>query len=173
MSTIDYEAIAKKYNISPATVMHVAHAIQTGNGTQAQFNHPELGGSGQWMPGMVMIGDAFNQTLKAKVNNLCTELAEAYRANKLSDAPQAMSSMSMQWEDEFAGATMRGAQNDTRYAVFADQQRLIILRGGQRLTYALGDHEITGVAQQQSGAAQGLVFTTRRGTIAEVDLTQI
>lgn len=173
MSTIDYEALAAKHGFSPAVVMHVAHAIQTGNGTQAQFNHPELGGAGQWMPGMVMIGDAFNQTLKAKVNNLCTDLAEAYRADKLPDAPTAMSGMSMQWEDEFAGASIRGAQNDMRYAVFPDQKRLIVMRGGKRYTYALGDHEIIGVAQQQSNAVQGLVFQTRRGTIAEADLTQL
>jgi hypothetical protein len=47
-----------------------------GHGTMAQFDHPDLGGRGQWMPGgMVIVGDMFNQALKAIVDGLCTELA--------------------------------------------------------------------------------------------------
>ena len=36
----------------------------------------ELGGGGQWMRGgMTMVGDMFNNSLKAAVDNLCTELS--------------------------------------------------------------------------------------------------
>ena len=42
----------------------------------AQFSHPELGGPGQWSRGgMTMIGDMFNDALKTKVKQLCSELA--------------------------------------------------------------------------------------------------
>ena len=42
----------------------------------AQFNHPELGGMGQWLrTGMVMIGDMFDTSLKRCVSDLSTELA--------------------------------------------------------------------------------------------------
>ncbi|MFM8524351.1 MAG: hypothetical protein ACKOCM_01815, partial [Cyanobacteriota bacterium] len=40
------------------------------------FNHPELGGSGQWMAsGMMMIGDMFNNGLKARVDGLCRDVS--------------------------------------------------------------------------------------------------
>jgi hypothetical protein len=36
-------------------------AVSAGGGTLAQFDHAELGGSGQWMSGgMTMVGDMFN-----------------------------------------------------------------------------------------------------------------
>jgi hypothetical protein len=51
-------------------------SVINGNGSMAQFSHPEFGGSGQWMQGgMTMIGDMFNNYLKGRVDNLCAELA--------------------------------------------------------------------------------------------------
>jgi hypothetical protein len=41
----------------------------------AQFSHPDFGGMSQWSPGMTMVGDIFNNSLKAKLDALCTELA--------------------------------------------------------------------------------------------------
>ena len=49
-------------------------ALVHGRG-QAQFNHPELGGMGQWSGGMLQIGDMFNAGLKAKVAAACADLA--------------------------------------------------------------------------------------------------
>ena len=49
-----------------------------GRGGMAQFNHPEFAGSAQWMNGgMMMLGDMFNQGLKARVDGLCQGLAAA------------------------------------------------------------------------------------------------
>ena len=45
------EKLAEKYGFSVAAVQTLATALQRGHGKQAQFNHPELGGMGQWMPG--------------------------------------------------------------------------------------------------------------------------
>src|ERR1700691_2645343 len=59
-------------------------ALAQGNGRQAQFNHPELGGMGQWSQGgMIMIGDMFNQGLKHRVDALCNELTDFLRSQPL------------------------------------------------------------------------------------------
>ena len=49
-------------------------ALERGGGQLAQFSHPELGGYGQWMPGMTQIGDMFNYELRDRVERLCQEL---------------------------------------------------------------------------------------------------
>ena len=52
-------------------------AVHAGGGTMAQFSIPELGGSGQWMRGgMTMVGNMFDNALKARVDALCSELAQ-------------------------------------------------------------------------------------------------
>lgn len=68
--------IAQRYNFSPDAVFSMLLSVINGNGSMAQFNHPEFGGSGQWMRGgMIMLGDMFNNGLKNSVGNLCQELA--------------------------------------------------------------------------------------------------
>jgi hypothetical protein len=68
--------LAQRYGVSIDAVMTLLQALLAGNGSMAQFNHPEFGGSGQWMQGgMIMVGDMFNQGLKARVDGLCSELA--------------------------------------------------------------------------------------------------
>jgi hypothetical protein len=65
--------IAQQHNVSEDAAYHVLMAVNQGGGTQAQFNHPELGGSGQWMAGgMTMVGDMFNHGLKSLVDSLCS-----------------------------------------------------------------------------------------------------
>jgi len=62
-------------------------ALEQGNGRQAQFNHPDLGGMGQWSQGgMIMVGDMFNQGLKYRVDALCNELAGLLRSQPLAEA---------------------------------------------------------------------------------------
>ena len=59
-----------------------AQLARAKHGSQAQFNHPDLGGMGQWSGGgMIMIGDMFNQGLKHRVDALCNELAGLVRSN--------------------------------------------------------------------------------------------
>ena len=80
--------LAQRYNVSTDAVLTLLHALVNGHGTMAQFDHPELGGRGQWMQGgMVMVGDMFNNALKAKVTELCTALASLFAADFLSDSP--------------------------------------------------------------------------------------
>ncbi len=69
--------IAQRYNFSPDAVFSMLQSVINGNGSMAQFNHPEFGGSGQWMKGgMIMLGDMFNYYLKNSVGGLCQELSD-------------------------------------------------------------------------------------------------
>ena len=69
--------LAQRYGVGADAVMTLLQALLNGKGTMAQFDHRELGGAGQWMPGgMTMVGDMFNHGLKAKVDGLCSELSQ-------------------------------------------------------------------------------------------------
>ena len=68
--------LAQRYGFSPAAVLCMLDAVIHGQGSMAQFNHPEFGGSGQWMSGgMTMLSDLFNHALKGRVEGLCHDLA--------------------------------------------------------------------------------------------------
>ena len=68
--------LAQRHGFGPAAVLCMLDAVIHGHGSMAQFNHPEFGGSGQWMPGgMTMLSDMFNHTLKGRVEGLCHDLA--------------------------------------------------------------------------------------------------
>ncbi len=84
--------LAQRYGVSTDAVLTLLHALVDGNGTMAQFDHRELGGRGQWMRGgMVMVGDMFNQALKATVDGLCVELSSLLVASHLLQAQPARS----------------------------------------------------------------------------------
>jgi hypothetical protein len=69
-------SLAQRYHFSPDAVFSLLLSVINGNGSMAQFNHREFGGSGQWMKGgMIMLGDMFNNGLKNSVAGLCQELA--------------------------------------------------------------------------------------------------
>ena len=69
--------IAQRYGLSRESVLAMLFAVHAGGGTMAQFSIPELGGSGQWMRGgMTMVGNMFDNALKARVDALCGELAQ-------------------------------------------------------------------------------------------------
>ena len=72
------QIVADRHGVSLDAVRHLMRALEAGNGTMAQFDHPELGGMGQWFSGgMVMVGRMFDAELKARVAGLCAELADA------------------------------------------------------------------------------------------------
>lgn len=71
------DGIAQRYGYSTEAVLSMLQSVINGNGSMAQFNHPEFAGSGQWMRGgMTMVSDMFNNNLKNTINNLCSELAQ-------------------------------------------------------------------------------------------------
>jgi hypothetical protein len=96
--------IAQRYNFSPDAVFSMLQSVINGNGSMAQFNHPEFGGSGQWMRGgMTMLGDMFNHNLKHSVGGLCQELA-----NLIANQPGLIQSGSFQSQNQ-------GAQQQSNY----------------------------------------------------------
>jgi hypothetical protein len=174
--------IAQRHGFSTQAVESMLESVINGNGSMAQFNHPEFGGGGQWMSGgMTMIGDMFNGYLKGRVDNLCSELARL-----ISNQPDLMRSGSFQsqsqngstqyngsnnsngsgngnslfapappdwWGPDLRFPNSTGGQNDMRYAYFAQARRLAIDVGGQVTVYDTLDHSIGGVSQQSSGYA--------------------
>lgn len=183
--------IAQRYNLSTDAVLHMLIAVNNGNGTQAQFNLPELGGMGQWsIGGMTMVGDMFNNGLKATVDALCNELSQALGSQQVFEpyrpAPMGTQSQSQghgsgaslyvqgggygnSWPPELGTPSSTGAQNNLRYAVFPQTRRLAIDFGGRVEVYDTGDHQIGGVGQQQSGD-QSLTFTSQYGLVRVADL---
>src|ERR1700704_3715614 len=67
--------VALRHSISEDAVRTIFRALRSGSGSMAQFSHPEFGGMSQWSPGMTMVGDMFNNSLKSKLDAVCTELA--------------------------------------------------------------------------------------------------
>lgn len=178
------EDVARRHGVSTETVATLLQALVAGQGGQAQFNIAELGGMGQWSRGgMTMVGDMFNNGLKARVDTLCSELsglvggAGLYRPSQSQSQGGAGVSLFVSgssgsgtwWPGGLGHAAAVGAQNDLRYAVFPETRRLVIDQGGQVTVYDTGDHRIGGVSQQQSGD-QSLTFTSQHGLVRVSDL---
>lgn len=103
--------IAQRTHFSPDAVFSMLLSVINGNGSMAQFNHPEFGGSGQWMRGgMIMLGDMFNNGLKNSVSNLCQELA-----NLVASQPNLIQSGSFQSQNQ-------GNQQQSNYGGNQQQQ---------------------------------------------------
>jgi hypothetical protein len=180
------KGIAERYGVSQGAVEHLLTAIIAGQTTQAQFNHPDLGGMGQWSQGgMIMVGDMFNNGLKAKISDICSELAalarnidllppmashqSQYQGNTASLFVPNVFSSGNWWPEELGYAASTGAQNDLRYAFFPASHRLAIRLGDQVTVYDTKDHQISGFSQQQSGD-QSLTFTSQYGLVRVADL---
>jgi hypothetical protein len=189
------EDVAQRHGVSPDAVATLLTALVAGHGSQAQFNHPDLGGMGQWSPGgMIMVGDMFNHGLKARVDALCTELSELLSNDaRFGNTPRPAQSQSQSqsggagsgaslfvpgsgtgaagswWPEGLGAPGSVGAQNNLRYATFPQSNRLAIDLNGRVTLYDTGDHRINGFSQQQGGD-QSLTFTSQHGTVRIADL---
>jgi hypothetical protein len=177
------ERMAKKHAVSPAAVEVVLAALRSGGGRMAQFSHADFGGMSQWSPGMSMVGDMFNNKLKAKLDALCSDIvsqlgsAEGTGNGKgqapVGDVSYRSPSPSPDWWPEGLGRPNAvGAQNDLRYAVFPDTSRLVIDDHGTISIYDTGHHRIFGVAQAQS-SDRTITFTSQNGLVRVADLPKI
>jgi hypothetical protein len=194
------EDVAQRHGVSTDAVVTLLMALVAGQGSQAQFSHPDLGGMGQWSQGgMIMVGDMFNQGLKARVDALCTELSGLLRRDTMfAAAPRPSQSQSQSqsgggadfgspgvslfvagsgaagdwWPDGLGAPGSVGAQNDLAYATFPAARRLAIRRGGQVSVYDTADHRISGFSQQQGGD-QSLTFTSQHGLVRVADLAVV
>jgi hypothetical protein len=180
--------VAARHGVSLETTTALAAAVAAGQGWQAQFDLPELGGMGQWSRGgMTMIGDMFNTALKARVDALCAELSDLVLA--LPSAPVAASFQSQSqggagpvvsgglfvarqdagWPAELGAPSAVGTQDGMRYAVFPGARRLAVETGGRTTVYDTGAHQIGGASQQQGGVGT-LTFSSQFGTVRLADL---
>jgi hypothetical protein len=166
------DQLASKHGVSTAAVTELAEAIARGRGNLAQFSHPDLGGSGQWMrSGMLMIGDMFNDRVKAQVAALCIDVADALGEDPRLDESHERTTPHW-WPSNLGVPSTVGSQNSLRYAFFPSSKRLVIDDNGKMSTYDTGDHVIVGVGQQQSHA-QSIVFSTVKGTLDLGSLARI
>ncbi|WP_428542012.1 hypothetical protein [Rhodopila sp.] len=164
--------IAQRHGFSPDAGRALAEALRRGGGGMAQFDHPELGGMGQWAAGgMLMIGEMSNHALKARVDALCRDLS-ALPGPAPAAAEQEPGQASQWWPSELGAASATGEQNDMRYACFPDQRRLAVMREGQVRLYDTGQHRIVGVSQQQ-GSDQTLCFSSQTGLVRLQDLQPV
>lgn len=168
--------LSNRYGLSHNAVQNMLDSVINGGGTMAQFNIPELGGSGQWMKGgMTMVGDMFNNGLKATVDNLCGEISsftaqqQAYepqqQQNRMNNTSMSFANTANNWWPEGLGTpSSTGAQNNIRYAVFPASRRLAVEANGRVTVYDTLDHNIGGVSQQQGGGSS-LTFTSQYGVV--------
>lgn len=183
--------LAQRHGVSQDAVITLLMAIVAGQGTQAQFSHPDLGGMGQWSQGgMIMVGDMFNNALKYRVDALCADISNLLQSSQLLAPAQPAQSQSQSqsggasgvslfvpgsfsssnwWPSELGAPGSTGAQNNLRYAFFPVAQRLAIDIGGTITVYDTGDHQISGFSQQQSGD-QSITFTSQYGLVRVADL---
>jgi hypothetical protein len=169
--------IAGRHGFSEDAGRAMAEALLASSGSMAQFHHPDLGGMGQWSRGgMLMIGDMFNNSLKARVAGLAEDLAEALgRGAIVARRPaygESSSGYGKWWPEELGSPSSTGAQNDRRYAVFPDRRRLAIENDGRVSVYDTGDHRIGGASQQQGGGST-LSFSTDRGSVGIERFTEL
>jgi hypothetical protein len=184
--------LSQRHGVSTDAVTHMLIAVHNGNGSMAQFSHPEFGGSGQWMSGgMTMVSDLFNNHLKSLVNNLCSDISNALANHQTSPFSGSFQSQSQDginsqsqaagqigsgnslfvpdpssnwWPQELGTPSAIGSQNTVRYAYFANNHRLAVTTGGQPWVYDTLDHQIGGFGQQQGGG-QSITFTSQYGTV--------
>lgn len=157
--------LSYRYNLSQDAVIHMLIAVNNGSGSMAQFNCPELGGSGQWMRGgMTMVGDMFNSGLKMTVDNLCNELANGLANLQVFPViPAGTPGSNQWWPGDLGQPFSSGAQNNIRYAVFPG--RLAVELNGNVTVYDTLNHSIGGVSQQQGGNTS-LSFSSQFGTVS-------
>ncbi len=175
--------IAQRHGLSRDAVLAMLFAIHAGGGTMAQFSIPELGGSGQWMRGgMTMVGNMFDNALKARVDALCGDLAQllasttVFRSTATHSQGQTQGGFTSAnwWPADLGVPTSSGAQNSVRYAIFPATRRLAIDVNGVTKVFDTDDHQITGVQQQQQGGGYGSVsFTSQLGTFEVSSLTEL
>lgn len=186
------QQLSSRYGVSTDAVTHMLLAVHHGNGSMAQFSHPDFGGSGQWMSGgMTMVSDIFNHQLKSLVDNLCNDLSNALASHQITPFSGSFQSQSQSgsgsqaqgagqiagrnslfvpdpqaewWPKNLGTPSAIGSQNDVRYAYFADSRRLAVSTGGPAWVYDTLDHQIGGFGQQQGGGSS-ITFTSQYGTV--------
>lgn len=159
------QKVADRHGVSLDAVRHLVRALERGHGRMAQFDHPDLGGMGQWTAGgMTMVGRLFDDGLRARVAALCSELATTLPAEGFASRMSAgrPAGAGEWWPGDLGHPAATGSQNGLRYAYFPGRRRLAVEEGAGVTVYDTGEHVISGVSQ-----ANGLLsFTGSAGPVA-------
>ena len=157
------QELSEKHQLSQGAIEVLLVALQRGNGTLAQFNHPDLGGMGQWMPGMIMIGDMNNHALKARIEAVCIALSQ-----HLAGQPRAsikFDAVPDWWVAKFGKPAMSASQNGLRYAYFPEKNRLVI-----QVDNHLTEYDTTGFVITSVSAQNGILrILTKQGDRSPAD----
>ncbi len=179
--------LAEQYKIGADAVKTMLDAVAKGGGATAQFNVPEFGGSGQWMRGgPATIGDMVNTSMKATVENLCSELSNLMAAQASLFAPVSQPPSHGEgaggggkdgataspkpspygwWPQELGEPSTAGSRNSCRYAYFAGIRRLAVDFGGRVEVYDTTGFNIEGIAPRQGSGGALPVFASNRGPV--------
>lgn len=168
MSGPDLDGIAARHGLARDAVAALAEAVRRGRGG-VQWDHPGLGGLGQWSGGMIQIGDMFNDGLKARV---AAAIVELQAATSPASAVAPTSPPSGWWPAELGMPSASGSQDGMRYACFPERRRLAIEQDGRLTLYDTGPHRLTGFAQQQ-GLGGTVSFAGPDGTVRLDELVPI
>lgn len=166
------QTVADRHGVSLDAVRHLLQALERGHGRMAQFDHPDLGGMGQWtVGGMTMVGRMFDDDLRARVASLCTELAATLPAEGFTSTSSAGRPVGAGewWPGGLGRPAATGSQDGMRYAYFPESRRLAIEEEAGVAVYDTGEHAISGVSQ-----SNGLLrFTGPAGPVARDGLSRI
>ena len=155
--------LSARYGVSTGAVRAMLEAVRLGNGTMAQFSHPEFGGRGQWMAGgMTMVGDMFNHGLQATVSGLASELSSLLASTPVyapapgpvtaaGPGPVHQANLGSWWPGELGRPGSSGSQDNSRYAVFPQARRLAVQSGGGPVRV----YDTLGHAHRRRAAAAG------------------
>ncbi len=170
-------AIAIRHCVSEGAVRRLVQGLLLTDGAQVEFNEPELGGPGQWMPGLIKVRDASNSALKRRIDAICSEIAQQIQSGTLrptNTPPHQNRPITWEenglvwWPGEMGSPTLTGALHGIRYAWFAHVRRLLIDEEGHVRVYDSGMHRISGILLKHAAGQRALVFTSQHGTL---DLT--
>ncbi|HEY9732182.1 MAG TPA: hypothetical protein V6C89_09725 [Drouetiella sp.] len=177
--------VAERNGFTVEATRNVFEAMRKSGGHMCQFNHPELGGLGQWASGQLMIGDMFNTALRSRVGKLCSELSAIAQAADMNpgdivvradirDSGASGDSPTAQkwWPEKLGVPSTTGSQNRSRYAYFPESNRLAIDQNGKVTIYDTGKHKIHGVSQSQ-GSISDLLFESQVGPVALSSLPKV
>jgi hypothetical protein len=193
--------LARRFGFSDDAVAELFGALIRGNAIVAQFNHPELGGMGQWMRDGTTVGNSTDPNLKGRIEGLCAELSKLVIGASFqtidpdATGPQQWSGVDSGspylegsdvgdgvvlpanplapswWPEELGHPAATGSQGEIRYAYFPESNRLVILDRGDLTIHNTLGHHLTGLAQQGPGSV--LTFTTPGGALRVSDLPVI
>ena len=147
---------------------------------------------GQWSQGgMIMVGDMFNNALKARVDALCTELAGAAARGAVRPAPVAPVAVPVAgpggpgvslfvsggaggaWWPAGSARRPRPARRTTCATPSSRRPAASpSTSAAASAVYDTGDHLISGVSQQQSGD-RSLTFTSQHGPVRIDELRRV